>query len=303
MCDDKTNVSEKKAYVGDLLRLIRGLGICSVVLAASSACAGWGQAWTPAETNALVMWYDASDASTILTSGSTVTNWLDKSTNSLHLTSKVNNPSYTRTINGRSAIDFDNCKLYTTNSHPLQGNKTMMIASVIIYDTFRSSANGLFQLGYVTGSYIPAWMGGSTNGYMMGSSGSWSFYGTVTTQTPLIQIGTRLAGDHAFQNSMYTNGATATYTGNWAQGQAKPSICNGLMIGDGRGAAFGGMSSYYLDGAVGEIVVCSSTNTDLRVTLEGYLAWKWGLVADLPADHPYKSIRPGLFPGTRIYFR
>ena len=25
---------------------------------------------------------------------------------------------------------------------------------------------------------------------------------------------------------------------------------------------------------------------------EGYLAWKWGLVSNLPSGHPYKNSRP-----------
>lgn len=37
-------------------------------------------------------------------------------------------------------------------------------------------------------------------------------------------------------------------------------------------------------------------NTALSIAdqqlVEGYLAWKWGLLADLPATHPYKSTPP-----------
>ena len=29
-----------------------------------------------------------------------------------------------------------------------------------------------------------------------------------------------------------------------------------------------------------------------RQQLEGYLAWKWGLEANLPVDHPYKNAAP-----------
>ena len=38
-----------------------------------------------------------------------------------------------------------------------------------------------------------------------------------------------------------------------------------------------------------EIVLTHSTMTnDDRQKLEGYLAWKWGLAENLPADHPYR---------------
>jgi hypothetical protein len=35
--------------------------------------------------------------------------------------------------------------------------------------------------------------------------------------------------------------------------------------------------------------VLTTTNRQL---MEGYLAWKWGLQANLPSGHPYKSAAP-----------
>ena len=43
-------------------------------------------------------------------------------------------------------------------------------------------------------------------------------------------------------------------------------------------------------------VVGGAANPDSDITtvekIEGYLAWKWGLVDNLPSDHPYKDGRP-----------
>ena len=48
-----------------------------------------------------------------------------------------------------------------------------------------------------------------------------------------------------------------------------------------------------LTASVAEVIVYSTTPTDIqRQTIEGYLAWKWGLVASLPAGHPYKNYPP-----------
>jgi hypothetical protein len=41
-----------------------------------------------------------------------------------------------------------------------------------------------------------------------------------------------------------------------------------------------------------EMIIVESTSTELRWKIEGYLAWKWGMVANLPSDHPYKRIKP-----------
>jgi hypothetical protein len=97
----------------------------------------------------------------------------------------------------------------------------------------------------------------------------------------------------------------------WHNGNSYPSNNNGdtqlLTTGANVGSAFsliGGdilapvspftANSRYLNGNISEILVFNSalSNTD-RQTIEGYLAWKWGLQSALPASHPYNNqIRP-----------
>jgi hypothetical protein len=44
---------------------------------------------------------------------------------------------------------------------------------------------------------------------------------------------------------------------------------------------------------IAEILVLNATiTTNTRQKLEGYLAHKWGLTANLPSDHPYKTVGP-----------
>jgi hypothetical protein len=46
-------------------------------------------------------------------------------------------------------------------------------------------------------------------------------------------------------------------------------------------------------GVLREVIVASSYLADsVGQQIEGYLAWKWGLAASLPAGHPYKSSPP-----------
>ena len=61
---------------------------------------------------------------------------------------------------------------------------------------------------------------------------------------------------------------------------------NGLTINDG---AYGEQS----DCDAAEIVLYNVVLTTTQIQLiEGYLAWKWGLQANLPSGHPYKSASP-----------
>jgi hypothetical protein len=40
------------------------------------------------------------------------------------------------------------------------------------------------------------------------------------------------------------------------------------------------------------VLISAAVSTEIRQTIEGYLAWKWGLQAQLPSDHPYLDAAP-----------
>jgi hypothetical protein len=49
-----------------------------------------------------------------------------------------------------------------------------------------------------------------------------------------------------------------------------------------------------MPGTIAEVLVYTrALSTDDRQTVEGYLAWKWGLQAALPSTHPYRLTNPG----------
>jgi hypothetical protein len=53
----------------------------------------------------------------------------------------------------------------------------------------------------------------------------------------------------------------------------------------------------YATGKISEIIyVNAALSVTQRQQLEGYLAWKWGLETNLPANHPYRNSAPGLTP-------
>jgi hypothetical protein len=52
-------------------------------------------------------------------------------------------------------------------------------------------------------------------------------------------------------------------------------------------------SGYHFEGTLCEVIIFNATisNTN-REKIEGYFAWKWGLVSSLPSTHPYKLFPP-----------
>ena len=57
------------------------------------------------------------------------------------------------------------------------------------------------------------------------------------------------------------------------------------------GSANGSAANYY-NGDIAEILAYNVTTDTVRQTIEGYLAWKWGLEVNLPAQHPFKNYPP-----------
>jgi len=56
------------------------------------------------------------------------------------------------------------------------------------------------------------------------------------------------------------------------------------------------------NGNFGEAIICNASLSMLdRQKVEGYLAWKWGLQANLPATHPFKSGPPSANGGVLYY--
>ena len=58
-----------------------------------------------------------------------------------------------------------------------------------------------------------------------------------------------------------------------------------------------GSTGNYLNGDIGEVLVFNAVlSTADRQQVEGYLAWKWGIQASLPGNHPYSAGAPTLAP-------
>lgn len=116
----------------------------------------------------------------------------------------------------------------------------------------------------------------------------------------------------------YTNGMTIKYppvafaTGSWVISGHGRSTENQFLSWNGTHSevavsgrcnfanAKGVVGGYYDEtflwsGQIAEIIVCPAyVDSTTRQKIEGYLAHKWGLTANLPSDHPYKNAAPKL---------
>ena len=251
------------------------------------ATTGGGDPWTPADlpSTDLFAWYDASDTNTITSAGGAVSQIDDKSTNNQHAVQAFGprQPTTgTRTNAGLNVLDFDGGDVLRDTSFTLPGSGDVTFFIVAEVDAagefdslvsvnaardFQYQGNGMGDFdGAIAQSGIgsdKALTGGPFNGP---SVHALAFDYTVASNYNAYVDGTKRTTDTAY---------TATL-------QASQE----LRIFANRG------DSKYVNGAFAEMVIVKDVTTVTRQKIEGYLAWKWGLQANLPVGHPYKSAAP-----------
>jgi hypothetical protein len=229
---------------------------------------GGGLLWTPAQIST-ALWLDAADSSTITTVDGAVSQWNDKSGNVRHVSQATssNRPIYVaNSLNGRPGIDWGsapNAKQLDRSPISYSMNRVYGVADWNGSSTF-SSYEALAAFGGVGGgNAIQGSIGGNSlfGGTSLFLNGGQSSTGTVlpTISQPFV----------------------------FAAGQDTTGTRIALFIGGDGNPARGWRGLIY------EIVLSSSSlSLDDRQRLEGYLAHKWGLTANLPSDHPFKVSPP-----------
>jgi hypothetical protein len=228
--------------------------------------------WTPAAIST-ALWYDAADASTI-TIATGVSQWNDKSgsANNAVQATGGSQPAYlTADQNGLNVLSFNGSSSKMTHSYanPTTNTSIFVVSSV----NSQSGYRGLFTTngGTSTQTMVLARQSGGPN---------WGTYGVAerpsnsNIQSQGWQILTLV---RTTSGIFFRNGST---DGTFADSIGQP----GHIGGDG---------GQLVSGKIAEIIVYNTNISDANRQLnEGYLAWKWNLVASLPADHPYKNAAP-----------
>jgi hypothetical protein len=245
--------------------------------------------FSPTAISGCQLWMDAVDTSSMTLSGSTVTQWRDKSGNVKNTTSYAGTPTInTSAINGRQAITLNGSSSFTGS---ITGSGISLTVCIVgIQGSGCATDGGLLCFGRPgvadwqdSGSFTIE--EGQLSGSMMSTRNYLSTQRTITgTNTPFIYI---LIFDGTYVNT-YTNGTIQTpnnSSGSFAYTEYKI------------GTRAGNTGDVFWTGFIGEALVYNSAiSTTQRQQIEGYLAWKWGLQASLPPTHPNFTIPYVPFP-------
>jgi hypothetical protein len=257
-----------------------------------------GRLWTPAQVLPS-LWLDGADLSTLSMSGSSVTQWRDKSGNARHATTTVRNPGITR-VNNLNVINFtaSGATRLDTPDFNIAPNRQFCTFAVVSGggllggSTYRRifTAKGVNPDTLAAGSTYPqGYLGSGANaGTAMQIAGG---NGIATPIVTGLDTGPQLltgafgtAGLAANGNSISANGGARSVL----TGQTGALSTTGIRVGSDNGTAGG--SAW--NGWIAELIMTLALSFPQVQAVEGYLAWKWGLVANLPAAHPFKNRPP-----------
>lgn len=237
-----------------------------------------GELWTPAAIST-ALWLDAADATTITLNSGNVSAWNDKSGNNRHATQATagSQPLYaTNAVNGLNVIRPNADNRFLGLDVALASGSIFMVYAT---ESGFTGATSRFLLGDRPGLARPYHFHG-------GSSGSVLFDATFAAAVNGSPAAARVNGTAIAPLSI--NKTTAhSILALTALKSGGPWVFSAL------GTDNFSASSRAWRGDYAEVVVLPATATTTQTELlEGYFAWKWGLVSTLPNDHPYKNNPP-----------
>lgn len=248
--------------------------------------------WTPLQIPSCGLWLDGLDATTLTFSGSNITQWSDKSGLSKHATQATpsNGPTYVND-GGYPSVRFTKAE-----SQVLAGPGTFTSVRYGVFVVYRGASVADGQTVFFDYKRQSPTAGASAFSHYLVAGLRTSR--TVYVETPA-----------TFKDAAYTSFTTSRVLWGHVDSPENPFSNNfyltGTVLGqtnyNGGGSniatdEFGytlSRSGSFFDGFICEVLVyLTEPTTEQRQQIEGYLAARWGLQADLPSNHPYKTSSP-----------
>jgi autotransporter-associated beta strand protein len=249
--------------------------------------------WTPSRLS-LAVWLDSADSSTVISGSSGVSQWNDKSGNNRNAiqSTVASRAAYVQNgLNGNPSLQFDGTNdFYNVTTGTIAQPMTVLWAGNSTGPGIGGANDGAYIMDAVTGNRLALgwnannssaengrlWMYGGTGGIIYAPSGTTQAWNAPSIVGAVFNNGS--------SSTLFTNGASV------ATGVTGAGSLTSLRLG-GRTATVVAENAFA--GQYGEyILALGALSTSDRQIAEGYLAWKWGTVASLPADHPYKNAAP-----------
>lgn len=237
-------------------------------------------------------------------SGSLMNLWEDSSPYQNHATASntASLPIFAANVlNGQPAVRFDGVNDGMRVMGPASISASVVTAFVVARVTAYSPSSVVSNVGTIFGNSHPGdskdivvgelFDGGSSRfAWTLYTEDTISNFGTSTPVSPFNAktgewyINTVIVNAAASSTTLYLSGSAS---GSGASAQSTNLDLRDLYIG------YETSSNQPFNGDIAEIIILtSSLSTNDQQSVEGYLAWKYGLQASLPNAHPYRNVMP-----------
>jgi hypothetical protein len=268
-------------------------GDCMIPLLATVSLqeAGGSGGWTPADITT-ALWLDASDEDSITLNGSNVSQWDDKSGNNKHASQ------------GTASVQPLYDEVNTLNGLPVLYIDDGYLTGAVVDE----SAVSIFAVRKCNN---PGGSGSVYSNSIFDTADRLSFSSSDGIRFDNFNSDARFGVDGGFASEANTSTAWQIQCGTYENGDSARLYLDAVQVdtGNASGAIVTESSVYtigrFLEDSSGtvdtkkadlflaELIITPSVVTEsVRQKIEGYLAWKWGLEANLPAAHPYKTAAP-----------
>ena len=253
----------------------------------------------------MTLWLDANDINgdglaesatdfTTIGGQTQVSVWADRSGSNNSLSQSITNrqPVYYQSAGVNKLVFggiFGNTNAEMTGAIPSALVGVNPAITVLIAAKAETSGGRLFQFGSTSG-YGNKVMGFGENGAIEFNNGN-LLANTSFTGSPHIGVFSRELNATKNKAQVYMDGVRKNIFVSTDNGNVTIEA-NDSNMSLARGINGAGNKSYF-QGEVYEVMVFAKKLNDFAIRrLEGYLAYKWGASSNLPATHPFKSVRP-----------
>ena len=225
--------------------------------------------------------------------------WVNKGTTAVTMAYGTSQPTFSSNFqNGFGSVAFNGNYFSGACSFNLAAKSGFLVCS-------QSSSVTDSPQGFLSFYGSGADTVGSTNGYGYQASQGGPTFGwlyDIFSTGYYLSIGGSTNTPIAVYSDVFASGTQQTFKNGTAGSTATPSSTPGtsttLMLG---ARLIGGSLRGSLYGNICEVIVYNvGLSIAQRQTVEGYLAWKWGLQAQLPATHPFYATMPRPHPFYKV---
>lgn len=259
-----------------------------------------GRLWTPAANpELLTAWWKFNDIATISTVSGAVTQVLDKSGKGRTLfdtqATGSRRPTYSQSsMRGNGGVTFAAAQFLSSGAFEFAPSGRFCIIA-IAENASENYGRLVISNGNGNASYQSQYLGNGAGGASLLSIHKNASIAAPNVAKSGIANGELIIAEQvvstadiaAATNSVRFNGQTPVTLATDGTGI---DTTTGLTIGNNNQDRFAGTEAW--GAAIGEVICTGALSLNQLLRMEGYLAWGWGRLVSLPANHPYRNRPP-----------